>query len=81
LNPIKDIIFPPACWMEDAYANGSLNRISTVRHACPRGSTSAGAEYYLLEVNHELLARHQNSHPAAWRRAHKRSSDLKKTGE
>ena len=66
--------------MEDARINGLLNRALTVKLACPRVSTSAGADYFIMEVNHELLAQHQNSHPVAWQRANKRGRNFKKTG-
>jgi hypothetical protein len=66
--------------MEIARFNGLLNRVSMVKLACPRVSTSAGADYFILEMNHELLAQHQNSHPVAWQRANKRGRNLKKAG-
>jgi hypothetical protein len=45
--------------------NGLLDRVLTEKHACPRVSIRTGADYFYQEVNYELLAIHQNSHPAA----------------
>jgi hypothetical protein len=68
--------------MEDARFNGLLGRASstTVKPACPRVSTSAGADDFIIEVNHELLAQYQNSRPYAWQRANKWGGNFKKTG-
>jgi len=56
-----------------------LNRVfNGEKPACPRVSTSGGGRLLVIEVNHELLAKHQNSHSVAWQRTNKWGRNFKK---